>query len=119
MEILKEFSFEAAHMLPNVPPGHKCARLHGHSYQVAIHLRGSLDPKLGWVVDFGDIKAAFKPLEAQLDHKLLNDIPGLENPTSEHLARWLWQNLLPRLPGLCQVVVKETANCACIYRGED
>lgn len=119
MEILKEFSFDAAHRLPNVPPGHKCARLHGHTYQVTIHVRGSVDAKLGWVVDFGDVKAAFKPLEAQLDHHLLNEIPGLENPTSENLARWLWQNLVPKLPGLSEVVVKENATCGCIYRGED
>jgi len=119
MEILKEFSFDAAHRLPNVPPSHQCSRIHGHSYQIVLHVRGAVDPHLGWVIDFADIKAAFKPLEAQLDHRLLNEVPGLENPTSENLARWLWSRLLPQLPGLSKVVVKETATSACIYSGED
>lgn len=118
MEIFKEFTFEAAHRLPHVPPGHKCARLHGHSFRVRIHVRGEVDPQMGWVMDFGDVKTAFKPLYDQLDHNYLNEIPGLENPTSEVLARWIWERLLPVLPGLSRVMVRETCTSGCVYRGE-
>jgi 6-pyruvoyltetrahydropterin/6-carboxytetrahydropterin synthase len=119
MEIFKEFTFEAAHRLPNVPAGHKCARLHGHSFRVAIHVRAPEDARLGWVMDFGEIKEAFQPLLDRLDHYYLNEIEGLQNPTSEQLARWIWQRLVPRLPHLSQVVVRETCTTGCIYRGED
>lgn len=118
MEIYKEFSIEAAHRLPHVPDGHKCSRLHGHSFQVAIHASGPVDDRQGWVMDFSDIKAAFKPLWEQLDHHYLNDIPGLENPTSENLARWIWQRLKPGLPLLSKVVVRETCTSGCVYSGD-
>lgn len=114
MEIFKEFSFEAAHRLPNTPPGHKCSRLHGHSFRVAIHVRGDVDPHVGWVMDFADIKAAFKPLLARLDHYYLNDIEGLENPTSEILAGWIWDRLKPALPTLHKVVVHETCTAGAV-----
>ncbi|MFC8044269.1 6-carboxytetrahydropterin synthase QueD [Nocardia sp. NPDC057353] len=116
MEIFREFRFEAAHRLPNVPEGHKCARLHGHSYRVQVHLQGEIDPDSGWFMDFGDLKAAFKPIEAQLDHYYLNDIEGLENPTSEVLARWIWERLVDQLP-LAAIQVRETCTSGCIYRG--
>jgi 6-pyruvoyltetrahydropterin/6-carboxytetrahydropterin synthase len=116
-EIFKEFTFEAAHRLPFVPEGHKCARLHGHSYRVEIHVSGEVDPDAGWVLDFADIKDAFKPLLAKLDHYYLNEIEGLENPTSENLARWIWDRLLPALPGLSRVVVRETCTSGCVYAG--
>lgn len=119
MDVFKVFTFEAAHRLPNVPPDHKCARLHGHSFRVEVHVGGPLDPRLGWVMDFADLKAAFRPLHDQLDHRYLNEIEGLENPTSENLARWIWRRLHPTLPGLRKVVVKETCNSGCVYRGED
>ena len=119
MEIFKEFGFEAAHRLPNVPPGHKCARLHGHSFRVEVHVRGDLDPRLGWVMDFADLKAAVKPVIDQLDHYYLNEITGLENPTSEVLARWLWARLQPDLPSLSKIVVRETCTSGCTYQGED
>ena len=118
MEIFKAFTLESAHRLPNVPEGHKCARVHGHSFRVEIHVRGPLDPQLGWVMDFADVKAAFEPLFLQLDHRYLNDVPGLENPTSEHLARWIWQRLLPALPQLCAVVVHETCTSGARYAGD-
>ena len=117
MEIWKEFGFEAAHRLPNVPAGHKCARLHGHSFVVEVHLRGPVDPTLGWVMDFADLKAAWKPLHDRLDHHYLNDLPGLENPTSEVLARWIWGELAPALPLLSAIVVRETCTSGCTYRG--
>ena len=119
MEIWKEFGFEAAHRLPNVPEGHQCARLHGHSFKVAVHVRGPLDPTLGWVMDFAELKQAWRPLDEALDHRYLNDVPGLENPTSEVLARWIWERLAPTLPGLSQIVVRETCTSGCVYRGED
>lgn len=116
-EISREFTFEAAHRLPNLPPDHKCTRLHGHSYRVVIHVSGDLDPTLGWVQDFADLKAAWKPLDDQLDHYYLNDIEGLENPTSEILAEWIWSRLAPTLPGLDAVTVRETCTASCTYRG--
>ena len=119
MEIFKEFTFEAAHRLPNVPSSHKCARLHGHSFRVEIHVRGPVGDSSGWVMDFADLKTAFQPLHDQLDHNYLNEIEGLSNPTSENLARWIWRRLRPSLPELCQVIVRETCTAGCIYRGED
>ena len=93
MELFKEFIFEAAHRLPHVPEGHKCGRLHGHSFRVAIYIEGEVDPYTGWIRDFSEIKAIFKPIYEQLDHNYLNDIEGLENPTSEVLVEWIWNNL--------------------------
>jgi 6-pyruvoyltetrahydropterin/6-carboxytetrahydropterin synthase len=119
MEIFKEFTIEAAHRLPNVPPGHKCARLHGHSFRIEIHVRGPVGSDSGWVIDFADIKAAFQPLNDQLDHHFLNEIEGLQNPTSENLAIWLWDRLRPSLPLLSRVVVRETCTSGCVYRGEE
>lgn len=117
MDIYKEFTIEAAHRLPHVPVGHKCARLHGHSFRITIHVRGQVDPAQGWVVDFGDIKEAFAPIHDALDHQFLNEIEGLENPTSENLCRWIWQRLGSRLPGLAKIVVSETCTTGCIYDG--
>src|SRR5437879_777795 len=104
MEIFKEFTFEAAHLLPNVPADHKCRRLHGHSFYIEVHVRGSIDAISGWIMDFADIKKAFQPIYDQLDHRYLNDIEGLSNPTSENLARWIWHRLQERLPSLSKVV---------------
>ena len=118
MEIFKEFTFESAHRLPHVPDGHKCGRLHGHSFKVAIHLSGDLDPHTGWIRDFSEIKAIFKPLYERLDHNYLNDIPGLENPTSEVLAKFIWNELKPLLPELSAIRIHETCTSGCIYRGE-
>lgn len=117
MDIVREFGFEAAHRLPHVPEGHKCGRLHGHSYRVELHVRGPVRADTGWVMDFADLSTAFKPLHDQLDHHYLNEIPGLENPTSEILACWIWQRLAQELP-LAAVVVRETCTSGCIYRGE-
>jgi len=119
MHIFKVFTLEAAHRLPNVPDGHKCARLHGHSFRVELHVEGPVDAHTGWVMDFADIKKAFAPLYDQLDHHYLNDIEGLENPTSENLARWIFQRLRPALPGLDQVVVHETCTSGASYRAAD
>ncbi|OTA17005.1 6-carboxytetrahydropterin synthase QueD [Xenorhabdus vietnamensis] len=116
--IFKDFQFEAAHHLPNVPEGHKCGRLHGHSFMVRLEITGEIDPLSGWLMDFSDVKAAFKPIWEQLDHHYLNEIPGLENPTSEVLAMWIWEKLKPTLPQLSAVMVKETCSAGCIYRGE-
>ena len=119
MEIFKEFTFEAAHRLPNVPPEHKCFRLHGHSFRCEVHVRGPVDARHGWIIDFADIKAAFDPLHKILDHHYLNEVEGLSNPTSEILAQWIWRRLRPNLPLLCRVVVKETCTSGCIYEGQD
>jgi len=116
-EIFKQFTFEAAHRLPFVPEGHKCARLHGHSYVVDVHVAGDVDARTGWILDFAEIKAAFKPIHDQLDHYYLNEIEGLENPTSENLARWIWERLEPSVPSLSRVVVRETCTSGCVYVG--
>lgn len=117
MEIFKEFVFEAAHRLPNVPEGHKCARLHGHSFRVEIHVRGPVGADTGWVMDFADIKSAFQPLYDRLDHHYLNEVEGLDNPTSENLARWIWDRLVPSLPQLSRIVVRETCTSGCVLTG--
>lgn len=119
IEIFREFTFEAAHRLPNVPEGHKCARLHGHSFRVIVHVTGLVGEQSGWVMDFGDVKDAFRPLEMQLDHYYLNDIPGLENPTSENLALWIWERLKPSLTDLSAVTVRETCTSGSTVRGAD
>jgi len=119
MEIWRTFTLEAAHHLPNVPEGHKCRRLHGHSFRVDVHVSGPVGADTGWVMDFADVKAAFAPLHDALDHRYLNEIEGLENPTSENLARWIWARLKPTLPALSRIVVKETCTSGCTYRGED
>lgn len=117
MEIFKEFTFEAAHYLPHAPEGHKCRRLHGHSFMVSIHVSGPVDVHTGWIMDFSQIKQAFSPVINQLDHYCLNDIAGLENPTSENLAKWIWDKLKPSLPELSKVIIRETCNSGCIYQG--
>ena len=117
MDIFKIFQLEAAHWLPRVPPGHKCARMHGHSFRVEVHVRGEPAPESGWVMDFAEVKAAFAPVFEQLDHRCLNDIAGLENPTSERLAMWIWEALKPALPALSKIVVHETCTSGCVYCG--
>lgn len=117
MEIFKRFTFEAAHHLPNVPEGHKCRRLHGHSFRIEVRVDGAPDPETGWVMDFADVKRAFRPVHDALDHRYLNEIEGLENPTSENLAKWIWRRLEPELPLLSAVVVQETCTSGVVYRG--
>lgn len=117
IELRKRFQFEAAHLLPELPPSHKCRRLHGHSFVAEIAVSGPCDPKLGWLMDYAEIAECFQPLFEQLDHRYLNDVPGLENPTSENIAFWIWQKLKPALPLLTEVVVAETCNARCVYRG--
>lgn len=117
IEIFREFTFESAHRLPNVPEGHKCARLHGHSYRLTVTVAGAIDPELGWVMDFGDLKEVVQPLVATLDHHTLNEIQGLQNPTSENLAAWIWDRLAPEVEGLRSVSIRETSNSGCNYYG--
>ncbi|WP_078063689.1 6-carboxytetrahydropterin synthase QueD [Pseudodesulfovibrio indicus] len=118
MDIYVTMTFDAAHKLPNVPDGHKCSRLHGHSFGVDIHVSGDISDATGWVVDFSDLKAIAAPVIGTLDHNYLNDIPGLDNPTSENIAIWIWDKLKDNLPGLSKVVVKETPSSGAIYSGK-
>ncbi len=118
IELRKTFQFEAAHLLPHVPKTHKCHRLHGHSFVVEVVIAGETDPKLGWLIDYAEITEAFKPLLEQLDHYYLNEIQGLENPTSENLAAWIWERLKSRLPLLIEIAVAETCMSRCVFRGE-
>lgn len=116
MEIFKVFHIEAAHMLPLVPADHKCRRLHGHSYKVEVHIRGEINEG-GWIMDFADISEAFEPVFAALDHHYLNEIDGLSNPTSENIARWIWEHLQPSMPELSKIVIHETCTSGCSYSG--
>ena len=118
MELRKTFQIEAAHRLPNVPTGHKCARLHGHSWRIEVAIEGPVGNDTGWVMDYADLKAAFQPIHDRIDHNYLNEIPGLENPTSERFAVWLWNELKPRLPLLIELVIAETCTSRCVYRGQ-
>lgn len=117
MKITQAFRFEAAHWLPGVAVEHRCHRLHGHSYRVELRLQGGVDPQTGFVVDFFDVEKAFQPLLRLTDHHCLNDIPGLENPTAENIAVWIWERMAPSLPQLCAVRVYETPECWAEYDG--
>jgi 6-pyruvoyltetrahydropterin/6-carboxytetrahydropterin synthase len=119
VELCRSFEFSAAHRLTGAGEGHRCAGTHGHNFSVEIAVRGEVDPRTGWLVDFGDLKSLVAPLIARLDHALLNEIPGLENPTSENIARWIWQRLTPELPQLWRVTVSESPGTRCSYWGED
>lgn len=118
VELVKDFRFEAAHYLPNLPDAHKCRRTHGHSFRGEIAVRGPVDPEIGWVIDFADLKRAIQPVVDRLDHYLLNEVEGLPNPTSELLAVWIWEKLAPQLPGLVRVTIEETCTSRCHYYGE-
>jgi 6-pyruvoyltetrahydropterin/6-carboxytetrahydropterin synthase len=118
VELVRDYRFEAAHRLPNLPEGHKCRRLHGHSFRFSVELAGEVDPRTGFLIDFGDVDVLVAPLVDKLDHYYLNEIEGLENPTSEVLAAWLWRRLRPTLPQLVAITVAETCDARCIYRGE-
>jgi 6-pyruvoyltetrahydropterin/6-carboxytetrahydropterin synthase len=117
VELRKSFQFEAAHLLPNLPLDHKCRRLHGHSFVCEIAIEGECDPRLGWLKDYAELQAIFRPVWERLDHRYLNEIAGLENPTSENIAVWIWKELKPALPMLVEVAVAETCTARCVYRG--
>jgi 6-pyruvoyltetrahydropterin/6-carboxytetrahydropterin synthase len=118
MEIYKEFSFDSAHFLPYVPEGHKCRNMHGHTYKLKVYIKGKPDPKLGWIMDFKELKDVVGRVIDQLDHKLINDIPGLENPTAEHITIWIWEQIKPLLPLLSRIELHETPTTGVIYSGE-
>lgn len=118
VRITKDFNFEAAQTLPNVPEGHKCRQMHGHSFKVEVTVAGQSDPATGWFYDHAAIGKAMRPLVEMLDHRYLNEIEGLENPTIENMAGWFWQKLAPQLPGLFEIVIHETPTARCAYRGE-
>ena len=118
MEIYKEFSFDSAHYLPHVPDGHKCKNMHGHTYRLRVFIKGELDPRLGWIMDFKELKDALAPVMEQLDHKLINEIKGLENPTAENITVWIWNTIKPLLPLLSKIELYETSTTGVIYAGE-
>jgi 6-pyruvoyltetrahydropterin/6-carboxytetrahydropterin synthase len=117
VELIKEYRFEAAHLLPNVPAGHKCARLHGHSFKFEVHVVGPVDAHTGWFVDFGDLDAIVMPLVGELDHHYLNEVAGLENPTSEVCVKWLFDRIKRAFPALVAITFHETCDARCVYRG--
>lgn len=110
MRLACRLTFEAAHRLPHVPPGHKCGKMHGHSYVVELQVDGPIDPESGWIIDYADIRAAAAPLIRELDHACLNDSFGLENPTAENLALWFFKRLANVLPRLLAVRVSEKSD---------
>lgn len=118
VRLVKEYRFEAAHLLPKVPPGHKCQRLHGHSFKIELTVAGPVNPETGWFIDYGDLDDVWAPLYDMLDHHYLNEVEGLDNPTSENLARWLWERIRPKLPQLSRVTVHETCDARCEYEGD-
>lgn len=118
VELSRKYNFAAAHYLPKAPDGHKCRRLHGHSYEVEIAVRGTVDPESGWLVDYGEIDRYVRPVIGELDHRTLNELEGLENATSEILCAWLWGRLQEDLPNLFRVTVAETCAAACHYFGD-
>lgn len=117
VRLVHEFRFEAAHRLPKVPPGHKCARLHGHSFKVELAIAGPVNEETGWFIDFGDLYTAWQPLYDILDHNYLNEIEGLENPTSEILAKWIWDRMKEKIPSIARVTIYETCDARCEYEG--
>ncbi len=119
VRLVKQFDFEAAHFLPTFPEDHKCRRLHGHSFRVEVVVEGDVDPAEGYLVDYGDLKAAIEPVRKRVDHYLLNEIEGLENPTSEMIAVWIWDQLIGSIPLLSEVIVHETCTSRCHYQGPD
>jgi 6-pyruvoyltetrahydropterin/6-carboxytetrahydropterin synthase len=118
VRLTRDFTFEAAHLLPKAPEGHKCRRLHGHSFRVEVTVEGEVDPATGWFLDYGEIKDLVEPLRTHLDHYYLNEVKGLENATSENLARWIWERLRPSLPSLAKITVHETCEARCEYEGK-
>ncbi len=118
VRLTRDFTFEAAHLLPQAPEGHKCRRLHGHSFKVEVTVEGPVDPATGWLIDYGDIKNAVEPIREELDHRYLNEIAGLANATSEILCDWIWRRLKPRLPSLVRVTIHETCEARCEYEGK-
>jgi 6-pyruvoyltetrahydropterin/6-carboxytetrahydropterin synthase len=117
MLLYKEFTFDSAHFLPNVPDGHKCKEMHGHTYRLRVWLQGKPDPQLGWIIDFAVLKSIVKPVVAELDHKCMNNVPGLENPTCELIAVWIWDRLKPMLPAMARIELHETPTSGVIYEG--
>ena len=117
-ELVRTFRFEAAHRLPNAPETHKCHRTHGHGYRVDVHVEGEVDPHVGWVMDFSEISRMVAPIIDELDHQMLNDLPGLANCTAEMIAKYIWDRLVESLSGLSAVTVWESDKSRCIYRGE-
>lgn len=117
MIIFKHFHFDSAHFLPLVPDGHKCKEVHGHTYKITLEFEGEIDPNLGWLIDFAEIKKVVKPLIDSVDHKLLNNIEGLENPTCEIIAQWFWNKISPSLPMLSKITLNETTTSGVIYKG--
>ncbi|MDF1694371.1 MAG: 6-carboxytetrahydropterin synthase QueD [Saprospiraceae bacterium] len=117
MIIFKHFNFDSAHFLPLVPDGHKCKGIHGHTYRMTLEFEGEIDAEMGWLIDFAEIKKTVNPLIEAVDHKLLNDIEGLENPTCEMIAKWFWDKISPQLPQLSKVILNETTTSGVIYNG--
>jgi 6-pyruvoyltetrahydropterin/6-carboxytetrahydropterin synthase len=118
VELRKSFRFEAAHHLPFAPEGHRCRHIHGHGYVVEVVVEGDIDPERRWLIDYGEILRRCEPIKARLDHKLVNEIPGLESGTAEDLSIYVWKELKPHLPELAAVTVRETATSSCTYRGD-
>lgn len=117
MEIYKEFSFDSAHYLPNVPEGHKCKNMHGHTYRLRVYVQGEPHPHYGWIMDFKELKDAVGKVIDELDHRIINEIPGLQNPTAENITIWIWNQVKPLIPQLSKLELHETPTTGVIYTG--
>jgi 6-pyruvoyltetrahydropterin/6-carboxytetrahydropterin synthase len=114
-ELKQHFQIESARFLPKLEKTHPCSRMHGHSFKITLTIIGNLDPLVGWVIDYNDIQALMKPIISQIDHRTLNEVPGLENPTTELLTKWLYDKSRVVLPTLVKVTVAETPLTECSY----
>ena len=117
MDLFFRFDFAAARYLPNLSASHRCHRLHGHTFHVELTIRGEVGRDTGWIVDFDDVDRIIGELKDDLDHRQLNDIPGLENPTTERVAEWLWARIVARFAGLYRVTVQEHPSRGVSYYG--
>ena len=118
MIVYKKFHIESARSLPNLPDKHPCSQVHGHSFEIILKVYGELNEKTGFIIDFQEIEDSFNPIRNLLDHAYLNDIKGLENPTSENMCKYIWEEIKPKISGLVEIEIKETYSTGCIYRGD-
>jgi 6-pyruvoyltetrahydropterin/6-carboxytetrahydropterin synthase len=118
MLIFKVFYFDSAHFLPNVPENHKCRQMHGHTYKLIVFIEGDNKNNLGWVMDFAELKNVINPIIDVIDHKVLNEITGLENPTCENIAKWLWVKIKVKIPALSKIELHETPTTGVVYNGK-
>ena len=119
MQVFRQFRFHAARHLPNLEDSHICKKIHGHTFNLTVYIKGNINNQTGFIIDFFDIdKIVTKNIIKSIDHKLLNDIADLENPTSEILCKWIWDKLKTKISGLNKIILSEDHGTGIIYSGE-